>query len=283
VNKPKCTTIAGCEDESRCEIFRIEPHMKNGGCFMKAILYTIALIVIFGLRALAQSSPSLTMTHHGDATAHDAFSWGPPPSGPNILFYGGDVNPNDPNAYAVANGNTLYVPTAATYGAVRVPATGHFVITGVFFNQIATQSGDIFDPPTATYDIRIGLSEGNGGTSVASGSGPQRVQPTGRMLFGDVEYTTSVALDSPLVAPDGETIWVNESPQCTDGSNLICRDLQYYATNTTQKTGSVNGGAQPTGQIFFYDPLDFPWVNWCSLGLNAQQCADLSFGIYGHR
>jgi hypothetical protein len=259
---------------------------------MKAILLTIALIAVLAVASAAQAQATLSpaMSHHGGASAvpHEEFSWGPAPAKPNILFYGGDVNPNDPNVDAFANGITLFVPDTPTYGAVRVPATGHFVVTGVFFNQIATFSGDIFDPPTATYDIRINVANGFGGTSVASGSGPQSARPTGRLPFGYVEYTTSVALVSPFTAPNGEILWVNESPQCTDSSNLICNQLQFYVDNTTQKTGSVNGEAQPTGQIFFDCTfcayLGLEWFNWCDgTGANAQQCADLSFGIYGHR
>jgi hypothetical protein len=257
---------------------------------MKKTLAVVVLAAIVSLTAVAQNAatPSLGMGHQANAAAtqRQTFSWGPPPAGPNILFYGGDVNADDPNVYAFANGNTLYVPSTPTYGAVQVPAKGHFVITGIFFNQIATLSGKIFDPPTATYDIRVDVSNGYGGTSVASGSGPQSARPTGRMPLGYVEYTTSVALTSPLTAPNGQTVWVNESPQCTDLSNSICNQVQFYVDNTTQKTGSVNGGAQPAGQIFlectFCSHNGFEWFNWCD-GSNQQQCAYLSFGIYGHR
>jgi hypothetical protein len=259
---------------------------------MKAAFSAIALVAVLSLTTVAQNAatPSLVASHHADATGAakgEIFSWGPPPSGPNILFYGGDTNTGDPNEQGLANGDTLLVPSTTTYGAVRVPATGHFVVTGVFFNQSPTLSGDVFDPATATYDLRTGLSSGNGGTSIGNGSGPQGVRKTGRMPFNAyVEYTTSIALTSPMTAPNGETVWVNESPQCTDSGNSVCSQLQFYASNTTQKTGAVNGGAQPTGQMFLNSAFfGFTWTNWCdpSLGQNPQQCADLSFGIYGHR
>jgi hypothetical protein len=258
--------------------------------FMKSALAAVALIAILSLTTVAQNTatPSLVASHHADAATAkgEMFSWGPPPSGPNILFYGGDVNPTDPNVQGFPNGNTLLVPNTTTYGAVRVPTNGHFVVTGVFFNQVVSQSGDVFDPTTATYDFRTGLSSGNGGASIASGGGPQGARKTGRMPFGYVEYQTAVALTSPMTAPNGEIIWVNESPQCTDSNNSICVQLQYFVDNTTQKTGSVNGGAQPTGQMFFNSAFfGFTWTNWCdpSLGQDSQMCADLSFGIYGHR
>jgi hypothetical protein len=257
--------------------------------FMKTVLSVLLVIATCGLAVMAQNAtvPSVVMNHNTPAsTAGHAenFSWGPPPAGPNIMFYGGDVTVGDPNEQSFANGNTVLVPNTTTYGAVRVPATGHFVVTGIFFNQYPTQSSNSFDPETATYDIRTGLSSGNGGTSVASGSGPQGTRTTGRLPFGNTEYTTAVALVSPMTATNGTTYWVNESPQCTDTSNTSCTE-QFFVDNTTQKTGSVNGGAQPTGQMFFNSAFfGFTWTNWCdpSLGQNSQQCADLSFGIYGH-
>ncbi len=257
---------------------------------MKAVLSAIALIVILSLTTVAQNAPtpSLVASHYAGAAAAkgDTFSWGPAPSGANILFYGGDVNPSDPNVQGFVNGNTLLVPNTTTYGAVQVPAAGHFVVTGVFFNQAVNGTGgNIFDPSIGTYDFRIGVSSGNGGTSIASGSGPQSASATGRMPFGLVEYKTSVALASPMTATNGETVWVNESPQCTDNSDAACQG-QYFIDNTTQKTGSVNGEAQPTGQMFLTSAyFGYTWYDWCgpTLGQNAQQCADMSFGIYGHR
>jgi hypothetical protein len=252
---------------------------------MKSLVSLIALIVTLTCTAMAQDTarPALSLSNHGDAAANtEDFSWGPPPPRPNILFYGGDINTDDPNADAFANGNTLLVGNSPTYGALRVPKTGHFMITGIFFSTIATGTGNIFDPPTATYDIRVDMNP-YGGTSVASGSGVQTAQPTGRMPFGYPEYLTSVALTKPFTPTNGETYWVNESPQCTDSGNSNCENEQFFVDNTTQQTGAVNGKAQPKGESFFdcnyCSGLTF--YNWCLSGVNEQQCAYLSFGIYG--
>ena len=55
-----------------------------------------------------------------------------------------------------------------------------------------------------------------------------------------------------------------------------------YMSNTTQKTNSVNGSAQPAGQLFLNSAFfGFTWANWCdsALGQTAQQCAYGSFGL----
>lgn len=253
---------------------------------MKSLLFLVTLAAVLTSASDAQnlSHPTLSLSNHGDSTANEDFGWGPPPPAPNILFYGGDVNADDPNVYAFANGNTLLVPDSPTYGAVRVPKTGHFVITGIFFNGLALGTGgNVFDPPTGTYDIRVDMNS-YGGKSVASGSGVQTAQPTGRMPFGYTEYTTSVALTEPFTPTNGETYWVNESPQCTDSGNPACENGQFYVDNTTQRTGAVNGGAQPKGESFFDCNFcsGLTFYNTCETGANAQQCAYLSFGIYGH-
>jgi len=256
---------------------------------VKKILFAVMLVAVFSLVAMAQDArtPGLVLSHGGDASVHNGFGWGPSPAAcTGCLFYGGDVNPNDPNVQGFANGNTLLVPTTTTYGAVKVPATGHYVGTGLFFNQEPTQSGGtLFDPATGTYDVRTGVASGVGGSSVAHGSNTQTATATGRLPFGLTEYTTSVNFTSPLTAQDGKTFWLNESPQCTNSANSLCGVMQYFFSNTTQKTGSVNGSAQPSGMLFFNSAFfGFTWTNWCdpSLGQNAQQCADGSFGVLGH-
>lgn len=256
---------------------------------MRKTLAAVLLTTLAAMTATAQNSkaPSLMLSRGGDASFHGNPSWGTLPVGSaNLIFYGGDINSGDPNVEAFANGNTLDIPNTTTYGAAIPPATSHVVVTGILFNQLATQSGDIFDPATATYDVRTDIASGNGGTSVASGSGKQYASPTGRSAFNYTEYATSVALTTPFVPIPGTTYWVNESPQCTDSGNSICSALQYYASNTTQQSNSINGFAQPKGQMYFNSAVfGFSWINWCDpslANLNSQQCAYLSFGLYGH-
>jgi len=259
---------------------------------MKRILFVAMLIAVLNLAVIAQDTrkPATVLSHGGDASAQQSsFGWGPAPAAcTGCLFYGGDVNPADPNVQGFANGNTLLVPDTQTYGAVTTPKTGHFVTTGIFFNEESTVAPPppIFDPMTATYDIRVmAKPPGDCGVSLASGSGPMTATMTGRFPFSLAEYTTTVMFGSPLTSASSTTYWLNVSPQCTNSGNPNCSAGEYFVNNTTQKTGSVNGSAQPTGQMLFNSSLfGFTCVNWCdpSLGQNAQQCADLSFGTLGH-
>ena len=263
---------------------------------MRKILFAVTLAAVFAMIAVAQNSPSpVPVVRRGsDPSFHGSPGWGNPPAdAAKLIFYGGDVSPSDPNVDGFLTGNTLLVPDTTTYGAVTVPANSKAVATGVLFNLVPTCSeapctGAVFDPATATYDVRTGVSEGVSGTSVASGSGPQAATKTGRILpyfsHNLPEYSTSVAFTEPFVPTPGVTYWVNESPQCTDSSNKNCNVAEYFASNTTQQTNGINPGLQPMGMMFFNSGFfGYSWENWCNLlREEGPICAYLSFGIYGH-
>jgi hypothetical protein len=194
-------------------------------------------------------------------------------------FYGGDLSPNDPNAIGHSDENTFYIAGSSTYGAVIIPAGDVVKVDGALFNVLASAA---FDPMTASYDVRTGVSEGNGGTSVASGSSGIQVMATGRNLAGLYEYTIAVRIHDLTLTP-GE-YWFNITPTCMNTLDGSCYVQRQYASNTTAETNNVHGSWQPAHEqylnsVFFH----LNWTNWCdsSLGLNSSQCRRLSFGIMG--
>ena len=105
------------------------------------------------------------------------------------LFYGGDFDVNNPNANAIANENDALV-SGSPYGAAAyqnfvISSGTQWNVTGLFTNNQMT-----INPTTAYWEIRSGVSEGNGGTLIASGSGIDTVTPTGRVFD---EYTNLVS------------------------------------------------------------------------------------------
>ncbi len=134
---------------------------------MRKIFLAFALVAAFSSFAAAQAAGNV-----GSAQDSRAGSSSHVPALCNgCIFYGGDLNESDPNADYFANGNTLLVANITTYTAVSFPENTHAVITGIYFSTVVAQVGNIFDPDVATYDIRTGVSSGNGGTSVAHGTG----------------------------------------------------------------------------------------------------------------
>jgi hypothetical protein len=163
---------------------------------VKKILFAVMLVAVLSMVGMA-ADVRTHLNPKGDASFHGTPGWGNPPAdAAKLIFYGGDTNVNSPNQEGYTNGNTLRVPDTTVYAAVTIPPSGHVVATGVLFQTLATQSGNIFDPATGTYDIRTGITEGSGGTDVTSGSGPQTATPTGRMIGANVEYSTSVMFTS---------------------------------------------------------------------------------------
>jgi opacity protein-like surface antigen len=248
---------------------------------VKKLLFAVMLVATMCWVASA-ADVKAHLGGKGDANFHGTPGWGnPPATAANLIFYGGDTNVSDPNEDGFATGDTLLVPNASSYGAVKAPSK--VVATGILFNEIATAL--TFDPAQATYDIRTGVSEGNGGHDLLSGSGAQTATPTGRMPFGAyTEYAASVNFTKPVTATKGVTYWVNLGSECTNSGDGNCQE-QFFVDNTTQQTNGINANLQPPSEMFFNSTyFGFTWANWCdsSLGTNAQQCEWMSFGIYGH-
>jgi hypothetical protein len=241
------------------------------------------VITLVSLSAAATQKPVPALSRSGDPSKKNQVHKGgvsvPPPSCNPCLFYGGDLNPSDANADGFSDENTLLIDGSSTYGAVTIPAGANASVTGILVNVLATAA---FDPFTATYDIRQGVSEGSGGSEVSSGSGSVAVAATGRNAFGYQEYTVTVTFSSVTLVP-GE-YWFNVTPQCTNTLDGSCSVFRQFASNTTQETNAVNGAWQPDGEIF-WNSVYFAetWANWCdsSIGLNSEQCDWLSFGLVG--
>jgi hypothetical protein len=249
---------------------------------VKTTLFAATLVVALTLSAAAASKKPAP-SQHGPGSTSGGTQWKghaiPPVLCDPCMFYSGDLNPADFNAAGFSDENTLLIPGSSTYGAFNPLST--VTVTGVLVN---VQADANFDPLTASYDIRSGVSEGNGGTSLASGSGAATVAATGRNFFGLNEYTVLVQLSAPLTLNPG-IYWVNATPNCTagatDGSCLVGR---FFVSNTTQKTNNISGQYQPAHSAFLNSPFfGFSWANWCdpSLGLNSHQCSGVSYGLTG--
>lgn len=250
---------------------------------MNRTLFAAALAITLSVPLAAQEkTPALSHHRAGDPTAtipqpQSNNAPQPPSLCSPCAFYGGDIDVNSLNAAGLSDENTLLIlGGSSSYGEVDIPAGVTLVVKGILFN---IQADAAFDPMQASYDIRTGVSEGNGGTSLASGTGPIRVQATGRNFLGVNEYT--IASEFPPVTLTPGAYWFNLTPTCTNTLDGSCSVFRQFVSNTTSLANGVRAGAQPTHQMFFNSSyFGLSWANWCDL-LNVNQCALMSFGLMG--
>lgn len=248
---------------------------------MKKILFAVTLFALTLTAAAADKKLPLTSKPvAGPGGSQELAPPGTPPALCNpCLFYGGDINVDDGQAEGFSDENTLLVTGSSTYAAVNI--TGPAKVTGILFNLQAEAN---FDPNTATYDIRSGVSSGNGGTEVASGSGTISVATTGRIFLGVTEFSVLVTLPTPVMLTTG-TYWFNITPQCTNGAeDGSCYAGRIFFSNTTQGTNNVNGKAQPGDSLFLNSSyFGYTYEPWCDLTEVRGQCHLASFGLTGYR
>jgi hypothetical protein len=256
---------------------------------VKKVLCVVMFIALFSFFALAQGvAPVSNARATGKAIGHHANFH--TPGAPALChgkcpFYGGDIDVNDPNANAFANANTILVPLTYTYSALQLPVNA--MLTGMLINNLPTVNGGTqYDPATGIYDVRTGVSSGNGGTDVGGGSNTLYEEATGRSPFGYTEESVASLFTSPIPVSAGTTYWLNYLPQCTNSGNSDCEDDIYYFESNTDGLNNVNGKFQPSYQAFFESAFfGVNWENWCDyLGSgDTTECQGMSYALAGNK
>ena len=187
------------------------------------------------------------------------------PSGSSsVLWYNGDFN----DVNGLANEQNTIVTQAAVYDNFVVTDAGGWDITSVFSDNLANTN-----ITGAAWEIRTGVSEGNGGTLVASGmTATPVVTPTGRSGFGFTEYMVEVTgLNVHLPAlPAGQFYWLNVTP-IGDGTGRSFDS----STSGTNCVGTPCGNDQNA----FFDSTFFGSVFTSTA--NVAQPFDFSMGVIG--
>jgi len=251
---------------------------------VKTSILAVTVVLALALTAVAAEKPPVSQHLAGNPASRvtmAAPSVVPPPLCNPCIFYGGDLNPNDINAAGMSDENTLLIVGGSqTYTAVSFP--NHASVFGIVVN---IQASDAFDPQVASYDVREGVTDGDGGFSIQSGTAKIQIAQTGRNFIGLFEYQLSVRFPTVTLQP-GVTYWFNVEPQCLNGAqDGSCYLGRFFLSNTTEGTNNVHGLFQPEHEMFLnssFFGLDF--ANWCDpnvAGFNQTQCALASYGLIG--
>jgi hypothetical protein len=196
------------------------------------------------------------------------------------LFYGGDINPNDPNANGLSSEKDLAVSQSEVLNAFIVPSGHSWTVTGVFGNTLSTVG--VIDPAQADWSIRTGVSSGNGGTIVASGTNAATYNPTGRNAFGLNEYTVFVDLTASPVSLSSGTHFLEVVPYCTNSNDSNCGAARYFESDTTQ--GTNRQGRSIKDDSFFnssYFGADYEETGGPSGACGGIGCDYFSTGVRG--
>jgi len=124
------------------------------------------------------------------------------------LWYNGDFN----GVNGLANEKNTIVSQAGVYEDFNVTGGPAWHVTNVFSDNLMT-AGEVITG--ADWEIRTGVSAGNAGTLVASGTtNSPLVTLTGRGGFGFQEYmveVTGLNVFLPML-PSGQHYWLNVTP-----------------------------------------------------------------------
>src|SRR6266478_4254707 len=179
-----------------------------------------------------------------------------------ILWYNGDFNgvnglANEENT-AIGSGEF-----ASVYDDFNVPAGG-WTVGAVFSDNLSSTT-----VTGATWEIRQGISEGNGGTLIASGmTMTPVVTPTGRSGFGFTEFMVEVTGLNVSLSPG--TYWLNVTP---------IGDLSGRSFDSTTSGANCVGTPCGNNQNAFFNS-NFFGANFTSTS-NEGQPTDFSMGVNG--
>ena len=165
-------------------------------------LTTLALLVSLALTARANGGDrfSISASLFGNGAVH--LQPNEPP--PGTLWYNGDFDgidglTNEDNT-SLGSGQFAHI-----YDDFIISEPGGWHVTALFSDNLENTN-----VTSATWEIRQGMSAGNGGTLVASGSGTPSVTPTGRSGFGFTEF--QVEIDGLDITLAQGTYWLNVTP-----------------------------------------------------------------------
>jgi hypothetical protein len=253
---------------------------------VKKMLCLVALVAfIFTLAAVAGQKPVMSVRDNVAKIGNPATlkaPWGG--NGQSVPYcnpcavYGGDLNPSDPNANGLASEKDLAVSDAEVYVPFKVKKLKGKAAFGNFLTLACTGG---LDPKQADWDIRTGITEGNGGTSVVSGTTAATITATGRNAFGLPECTVSAKANIALNAAN--TYYMTVVPYCTNSGNSVCASGQRFFMSDTQAPFNNKVGNWPKDGSFFNSTyFGFTWGNITNDGVcGGIGCSWFSAGIVG--
>jgi hypothetical protein len=174
------------------------------------------------------------------------------PARADVLFYAGDFDPSFWYSDSLSNENDAYVYGnpygSAVYQNFIIPSGETWNVSSLFSNDIMS-----VNPTSIYWEIRTGLSEGNGGTLLASGAGSDSYHLKNQYQ----EYTNTVSALNLTLQPG--MYWLTVVPEAPGQQG------RSYNTNTFGRNAI---GMQESDEQYFNSPFfDFSFTNADNIGM----------------
>jgi len=179
----------------------------------------------------------------------------PPPYCKPCLFYGGDFDAAGPSPNVLSNQDAILNGQATVYVPFAVPPNQTWTIGGLFSNNMLTRAD--LAPPQIQWSISTGVSQGNPGTVIASGTAKATLIATGRTWNGMNEYTALGHLSAnQMVTLTPGHYWMSAVPVCTYnlGTDPPCSGANYYISDVEDVPPPHAKGFESTDESYFYVP-----------------------------
>ncbi len=243
---------------------------------MKKDLVAPSLLALVVLSSLASAQSDLRPSPNNSASQNTPPSYCHP-----CLFYGGDLDPSNPNSGALLDEDTSE-QQATTYVPFYVPNGQVWTVTGLFSNVLS--NSEYIIPEQIEWSISTGMSAGDSGTLLASGTAHASWTLTGRSLYGMPEYTALGKL-TPETAVTLTTgvYWMTAVPVCTQFGNGHCIAATYLLSDVEDVPAPNHKGIQPNDDSFFNAPPQYSYSPaWGPSGACGAGCDRFSAGLLGH-
>jgi hypothetical protein len=179
-----------------------------------------------------------------------------------VIFYGGDFDGS--NGLASQINGPAFTDVRVYDNFSLATAMNIDGVFGNFQDSGSVRGGSL------SWEIRSGVSVGNGGTLLFSGNNAATTVATGNTPFSKVEYTYSAGVSSFLLGPGN--YFLSVAVDGGDGSDYV---------STTSGAGGV-GGPLADGNSFLNSPsFGFNFNNASDFAASATGLADFSFGLRG--
>lgn len=177
----------------------------------------------------------------------------PPPYCKPCLFYGGDFDPNGPFPNALENQESVILGNAAVYVPFAVPPNQTWTVGGFFSNNLSSHAK--LDPPQIQWSVSTGVSQGNAGTVIASGTSQATLTPTGRSWNGMNEYTVLGRLNAGEVFTlTSGHYWTTAIPVCVQNTADSCQGVTFLMSDVEDVPPPHAKGFESTDESYWYFP-----------------------------